>query len=85
MRISLTGASSTGKTTLAMALLANKEFSKFATKIIHVDGRKLLIEMGCQSMDSMSREQQKSYQLNYYNKKVELEEININKKQHETK
>jgi predicted ATPase len=74
MRISLTGSSSTGKTTLAIALLKDRGFRKAVNKFIYVDGRELLREMGCQSMNKMSMQQQKEYQLRYYRKKIEKEE-----------
>ena len=73
MKIALTGSSSTGKSTLAATLLANDEFKRFANRLLHVDGRRMLASMGCQSMDKMSREQLKQYQLAYYAKKKEIE------------
>ena len=74
MKISLTGSSSTGKTTLAMGLMSSEKFKKIVSKFIYVDGRNILKQMGCQHMDKMSREQQKKFQLEYYKKKLELEE-----------
>lgn len=73
MKISLTGSSSTGKTTLVRALMDNPEFSKYAFKFLSVDGRRLLKKLGFNHMDSMSREQLMDFQLQYFAMKIQNE------------
>ena len=77
MKISLTGCSSTGKTTLAKALIGSWGFG-VVPKFIFVDGRRILDEMGCKSMDTMSRNQQKEYQVKYFHNKIESEDSEDN-------
>lgn len=73
MRIALTGSASTGKTTLAKHLLKNPIFSKKIDKFITADARQLLRERGFRSTDSMPREQLRQFQIDYFNRKRELE------------
>jgi nicotinamide riboside kinase len=73
MKISLTGCSSTGKTTLARTLMQQPKFRCCASRFLSVDGRQILDDMQVKSMDKMSREQQRRYQMEYFNKKMSIE------------
>ncbi|MGI5143924.1 AAA family ATPase [Streptomyces sp. CA-106110] len=66
MRIALTGSSSTGKTTLAHALLRDARFQKYATEIRSINARDTLARLGFSAMDKMSREEARYFQLAYY-------------------
>lgn len=74
MRIALTGASSTGKTTLANALVSDSEFQKYATKIIKVDARRIIESYGCRNIDEMTRDQLQDFEINYFAIKKTLED-----------
>jgi nicotinamide riboside kinase len=66
MRIAFTGASSTGKTTLARALGLDSAFRAVVPGRINVDGRNLLRELGHASgVDSMSRDSRRAFQVRY--------------------
>ena len=73
MKIALCGASSTGKTTLAIKLLENPFIKDFVSKLISVDGRQLLDLMGCNKMDKMNGNQTKEYQFKYFRNKIKSE------------
>jgi len=77
MKVALCGASSTGKTTLAKILLNEPAFKTKVNKFIFVDGRNLLKLMGCGQMDEMTRNQQRAYQLAYYNEKISSEKKQV--------
>jgi predicted ATPase len=70
MRIAFTGASSTGKTTLANALAAEADFAAVAPVRLNVDARRLLVELGFGSgVDRMSRDDRRAFQARYFTEK----------------
>lgn len=71
MRLSFTGSSSTGKTTLALRLKEHPAFSSLT--YVTADSRALLEQMGHQSMDRMTREETREFQLRYLQRKLCLE------------
>lgn len=73
IKIAITGASCTGKTTLAHELMRDTRINHVITSVINVDARTILKQLGFQSMDLMNREELKSFQLNYYEKKKQIE------------
>ena len=73
MKIALTGASSTGKTTVAEHLFRETDFRKLVSQLIQVDARKLLRTMGFRSMDTMSRQELRRFQIEYFNLKHKTE------------
>ncbi len=74
MRITIVGTSSTGKSTLAKALFDHLKNENVISELICLDARKLMISMNFSSIDSMNREQLRSFQLAYYQRKLELED-----------
>lgn len=73
MRIALCGSSSTGKTTLAIRLMENGEFRNLIPQFITTDARKLLKQGGFTSMDLMTQDQLRDFQLEYFQRKMNLE------------
>jgi nicotinamide riboside kinase len=73
MKIAFTGASSTGKTTLANLLMKKSEFVSTVPLFLTADARKILDEMGFRSMDQMSQAQTRAFQMRYYNIKKSIE------------
>ena len=71
MKIALTGSSSTGKTTLARLLRDHAALS--GIKYLSADSRKLLQRMGYRSMDLMTRQQLREFQVAYLHSKLDLE------------
>lgn len=69
MRIAFTGASSTGKTTLAKEVLALYP----NLRAINVDARGLIAEQNCANVSDMSQEQYKRFQIAYIERKLSLE------------
>jgi GTPase SAR1 family protein len=73
MKIAFTGASSTGKTTLAKRLMRMPEFVKYIPHYVTTDARRLLEGMGFRSMDTMSRDELRSFESHYYVEKIKSE------------
>jgi len=73
MKIAFTGTSSTGKTTLAVRLIKNPEFTSKVPEFVAVDARALLDELGFRSMDKMTRGQSREFQQLYFRRKIEIE------------
>lgn len=73
MRIALTGASSTGKTTLAKALLDDHRFNKYVRTLLKVDARKIIESYNCKNVDEMTRKQLQDFELRYFQIKKEQE------------
>ena len=73
MKIAFTGASSTGKTTLAKELFKDIEIKRFLCEHLSVDARAILDDMGHKSMDSMPKSRLQEFQLFYFDRKVMLE------------
>ncbi len=73
MRIAFTGASSTGKSTLARLLTSDAKFRTILPEFISVDARALLASKGFGSMDNMNREQLRDFQCTYLNQKIVIE------------
>jgi len=69
MKIALTGASSTGKSTLAKEVLALYP----NLRAINVDARGLIAEHGCTNVSDMSPDQYKRFQIAYIERKLSLE------------
>lgn len=78
MKIALTGTSSTGKSTLAKALLEDKRFRKYACKLIKVDARKIIESYKCKNIDDMTRKQLQEFEINYFKEKKALESKQYN-------
>lgn len=81
MKIALTGASSTGKTTIAKKLLDNDIFKKLITQECHfftVDARSILRANKFLSIDCMTINEKKQFQYMYLKKKLEQEGNQIN-------
>ncbi|XCN74149.1 MAG: AAA family ATPase [Candidatus Electrothrix aestuarii] len=74
MQIAITGASSTGKTTLSKRVITNKYFQDKAILRLNVDARELLRSFDIKNMDKMSILQKKKFQIEYFKKKKLLEE-----------
>jgi nicotinamide riboside kinase len=79
MKIAITGSSSTGKTTLAISLLNENRFHKYATNFLSADARSLLIKGGFKNMDNMTTRQTMMFQTQYFyrKKKIENEQSNF--------
>lgn len=73
MRIALTGASSTGKTTLVAAVLATPQGRKLFDGTVQVDARSMLRRLGRTQMDDMTPDELRCFQVEYYRRKVILE------------
>jgi nicotinamide riboside kinase len=73
MKIAFTGASSTGKTTLAKALFNDRVIRRVLCEHLSVDARTILNDMGHKSMDKMSKSQLQKFQLLYLDRKLILE------------
>lgn len=73
LRIAITGASSTGKTTLAEALMHDRKFSTIVDTLIPERARDLLESLGHTSFDAMSREELRSFQRKLFLLKQEEE------------
>lgn len=71
MKLTLTGSSSTGKTTLALELSRCPNLS--IPEFVSADARTLLDEMGHHSMDRMTREELREFQLLYLERKLAME------------
>jgi nicotinamide riboside kinase len=71
MKLTLTGSSSTGKTTLALEL--SKYRNLCVPEFVTADARTLLDEMNHHSMDQMTREQLREFQLLYLERKLAIE------------
>lgn len=73
MKVAFTGASSTGKTTLARALFVDKGIKRVLCEHLSVNARTILNEMGHKSMDKMTKAQLQKFQLLYLDRKLLLE------------
>ena len=74
MRIALTGASSTGKTTLAGSLMREPWFRQHVDDFLTTNARGLLERMGHKSMDRMRRDELRQFQRGYLLLKQQMEE-----------
>lgn len=70
MKIAFTGSSSTGKTTLARQLMENEQFVGVVGEFVTEDARSLLQSLGHSSMDNMSRDELRRFQLRYLEQKL---------------
>jgi len=70
MRIAFTGSTSTGKTTLVEALLQDPTFSEYVSVHHTVDARHILQNLGFHSMDPMTPEETRYFQLTYFIRKL---------------
>ena len=77
MKVAFTGSSSTGKTTLVNALLAEPDWPEELRQFVTVDARKLLVARGYHSMDDMTPNQTREFQRAYFAQKLENER-NVN-------
>jgi nicotinamide riboside kinase len=75
LKIALTGSTSTGKTTLAKALMTVPLLKIKLNKTINVDARSLVAKMGFSNMNSMSIEETRYFQHFYFDTKVGLERL----------
>ena len=73
MKIALTGASSTGKTTLANSLMEEPDFRRQVDDFLTTNARGLLERMGHKSMDRMRRDELLEFQREYLAQKQQLE------------
>lgn len=71
MKLALTGAASTGKTTLRKTLVRDGMLSRH----INVDARSLLLEMGERSVEDMSTHNYRLFQIKYIERKLANEKI----------
>src|SRR4051812_17933176 len=74
MRIAFTGTSSTGKTTLARELMRVPEFANVVGTFLTEDARALLRELAHKSMDTMSRDELRRFQEEYFQRKAKKEQ-----------
>jgi predicted ATPase len=72
-RIAITGASSMGKTTLAVALMRNSGFRKAVKKYIPEGARSLLRRRGHTSFDAMTRDELRSFTRDFFVRKQQRE------------
>lgn len=73
MKIAFTGSTSTGKTTLANELMKNDILKQRLNKIMNADARSIIRSLGCKSMDLMNRDQNREFQILYFEKKKKME------------
>lgn len=73
MRIAFTGASSTGKTTVAERLMDMPEFNRQVPIFLPSGGREILDGLGFRGIDSMSRSETAFYELSYFVRKLARE------------
>lgn len=73
MKIALCGAGSTGKTTLALAIIEDPEIKKIGMKTLDVDARSMIGSMGHKCIDSMSVQERRTFEINYIEKKIQIE------------
>src|SRR5258708_39608971 len=73
LRIAITGASSTGKTTLTKALMRDRRFSSIVETLIPERARTLLESLGHASFDEMAREELRDLQHRLFLLKLEEE------------
>lgn len=73
MKVAFTGASSTGKTTLAKALFKDIGIKRVLCEHLSVNARTILNDMGHKSMDKMTKAQLQKFQLLYLDRKLLLE------------
>lgn len=73
MKIVLIGSTSTGKTTLAKELMKDIRLKQKLKRIINADARSVIRDLGCKSMDLMSRDQNRMFQILYFEKKRKME------------
>ncbi|WP_434347629.1 ATP-binding protein [Myxococcus virescens] len=73
MKIALTGASSTGKTTLADSLMKEPDFRRQVDDFLTTNARGLLARMGHKSMDRMRRDELLKFQREYLAQKQQME------------
>ena len=73
LRIAITGASSTGKTTLTKALMQDRRFSSLVDTMIPERARTLLESLGYKSFDEMTREELRDFQRQLFRLKREDE------------
>lgn len=73
MKIALTGSTSTGKTTLANELMKDFRIKEKLEIVLNADARSIIRELGCKSMDLMTREQNREFQMLYFIKKKKME------------
>ncbi|GAB3967434.1 ATP-binding protein [Plantactinospora veratri] len=70
MRVAFTGSSSTGKSTLAAALMKVESFRCLAPRYLPSEGKEILSEFGFTGLDSMTQDQTAFYELAYFARKV---------------
>ncbi|MFI7430581.1 ATP-binding protein [Micromonospora sp. NPDC049836] len=73
MRVAFTGSSSTGKSTLASALMKVESFRRLAPRYLPSEGREILSELGFTGLDTMTQDQTAFYELAYFARKVSRE------------
>lgn len=74
MRIAFTGASSTGKTTLAKALMTNGVFRQTIDTLITTDAQVLIEKLGYSSIDKMSADARRHFRISYFETKRRIEQ-----------
>jgi nicotinamide riboside kinase len=70
MRVAFTGSSSTGKSTLANALMKVGSFRQLVPYYLPSEGKEILSELGFTGLDSMTQEETAFYELAYFARKV---------------
>ena len=73
MKIALTGAASTGKSTLARELMKAPELKEVLKTHLNIDARKIQEEMGERSIDQMSSKKLQEFQMRYFFQKKQME------------
>lgn len=73
MKVAITGSTSTGKTTLANELMKDFRIKERLEIVLNADARSIIRELGCRSMDIMTREQNREFQILYFKKKKKME------------
>jgi nicotinamide riboside kinase len=74
MKIAVSGATSTGKSTLIRELMRHRQFLALVPSRIETDERAILDSMGCNDMDRMPFPKQREFQIKYLGEKIKSEQ-----------
>jgi nicotinamide riboside kinase len=74
LRLAVSGASSTGKTTLIQALGESGILKEYRLRVLAIDERAILRKMGCQDTGCMGTDELRSFQLRLLEEKIAQEQ-----------